>query len=238
MTADRYAIYFAPAPDGALWRFGSGVLGYDAATGEDVPQLVPDGFDPAAFRALTADPRLYGFHATIKAPFRLREGRSEAELVAALESFARGRSAFILPELVVTAIPGGPHAASFIALTEPRPTPALLALERAAVEGFEPFRAPLTEAEIARRRPESLSERGRRYLHAYGYPHVLDAFRFHMTLTGRVPGLDAWRAVAGLTALRETHALPAQATFDAPALFRQRAGERFRIIARAALGKG
>lgn len=235
MTATRYALYFAPAPDGALWRFGSGVLGYDAATGAEVPPLVPDGFDPAAFRALTADPRLYGFHATIKAPFRLGESVGEPELIAALHAFARGRPAFVLPELAVTAIPGGPDLPSFIALTEPRPTPALLALERAAVEGFEPFRAPLTEAEIARRRPDLLSERGRRYLHTYGYPHVLDAFRFHLTLTGRVPGPDVERAVAGLTALREEHAPPEPVAFDSLALMRQRPGERFCIVARAAL---
>ncbi len=33
--SERFAIYLAPPPDTPLWRFGSEVLGYDAATGED-----------------------------------------------------------------------------------------------------------------------------------------------------------------------------------------------------------
>ena len=55
------------------------------------------------------------------------------------------------------------------------------------VDEFEPFRAPLSDADIARRKPESLSAEHRANLMRWGYPYVMDEFRFHMTLTGQVP---------------------------------------------------
>jgi len=234
-VADRYALYFAPAPDTALARFGSRILAHDAATGADLQALVPDGFDAAKFHVLTEEPRRYGFHATLKAPFRLREGRSEAELAIGLRDFAARQTAFTLPRLAVTAIRSG-SAGGFVALTEPQPTPALLALERTVVPAFEAFRAPLTEAEIARRRPETLGERQRANLLAYGYPHVLEDFRFHMTLTGRVPEPDLDRMVDALAVLYARHVADSEVAVDALSLFRQRPGERFRILARAAFG--
>jgi hypothetical protein len=54
------------------------------------------------------------------------------------------------------------------------------------VTQFEPFRAPLSPHDMARRQPERLSAGERDNLMRWGYPYVLDAFRFHMTLTGPV----------------------------------------------------
>ena len=75
MSKPRYAVYYAPAADSALWRFGSATLGYDALTGEDLPFAVPPGCDLALWPAFTEEPRRYGFHATLKAPFELADGR-------------------------------------------------------------------------------------------------------------------------------------------------------------------
>ncbi|MEN3351695.1 MAG: hypothetical protein V7632_5330, partial [Bradyrhizobium sp.] len=75
----RYAIYHAPAPDSVLHRFGSTMLGYDAASGDDL--RFPDGVTPD-WRELTQDPRKYGFHATLKAPISLADGKDEAGLIA------------------------------------------------------------------------------------------------------------------------------------------------------------
>ena len=74
MRAARYAVYLAPEPTSALWRFGSRVIGRDAASGEAIFGYAPAGFDAASWRAATDEPRRYGFHATLKAPLRLREG--------------------------------------------------------------------------------------------------------------------------------------------------------------------
>lgn len=238
--ADRYAIYYAPHPDSALWRFGSAVLGYDAASGDDVPQLAPEGFDTPTWRLLTADPRVYGFHATIKAPFRLVEGQSEQELVAEFGRFAAAQRPFDLRRLDVTAVDARAGQGAFIALVEPPAapqTPALLALEQAAVDAFEPFRAPLTDKEFARRLPETLTARQRENLHHFGYPFVHEDFRFHLTLTGRVPEEQVEAARAGLAALHAQHTPGGPERIDALALFRQEAGApRFRILTRVPFG--
>jgi len=237
----RYAIYAAPSADSALWRFGSAVLGYDAETGDDVTQLVPPGIDPARFRALTSDPRLYGFHGTIKAPFRLAPGVSEADLLAAFARFSAGRYRFTLAPLVLRAVGRQPREGAFIALVEREPAPALAALERATVEAFEPLRAPLTEAEVKKRRPEKLSAQQRGYLDRYGYPYVFEEFRFHMTLTNRVPEAEVEAVMAGLATLYEEAVPPVPVAIDQLALFKQEPGiredgepARFRIMARQA----
>ncbi|HEY0291217.1 MAG TPA: DUF1045 domain-containing protein, partial [Hansschlegelia sp.] len=88
MKGARYAIYYAPAPGTPLWSFGSSVLGYDAATGAAKPPLAPPGVGPEDWARITAQPRRYGFHATLKAPFHLTAGRTEAELLAMAANFA------------------------------------------------------------------------------------------------------------------------------------------------------
>ena len=225
----RYGLYLAPPAHSDLWAFGCGVLGYDAQSGADVPQIVPPSQDPAAFRRLTEDPRRYGFHATMKAPFRLAEGRSVEDLIAALHDFCGSRAAFRLPRLEAKAVGADAAGNAFIALVEPAPTPALLALERDLVLGFEPFRAPLTDAEIARRHPDRLTERQRENLTTYGYPGVLDLFRFHMTLTGRAPAADVPTLEAELAALHAARVPEPGLLVDQVALVEQVDGGRFRV---------
>ena len=53
----------------------------------------PIFLDPASL-GWTAAPRRYGFHATLKAPFHLAEGRSAPELEAALHGFASTEHGF------------------------------------------------------------------------------------------------------------------------------------------------
>ena len=67
----RYAIYYAPSVDDPLWRFGSQCIGYDALTGADseVPQTA--AIPRQDWLAWTQEPRRYGFHGTLKAPFHL-----------------------------------------------------------------------------------------------------------------------------------------------------------------------
>lgn len=220
----RYAIYFAAGADSALSRFGAELLGYDARTGEEVPfprealQTCPD------WRDITADPRKYGFHATLKAPMALVSDRTEADLMVACATFAgRSRSLPVIRP-VVDAISG------FIAVIPAEPIDALQQLAADCVREFDSFRAALTAEDRARRRPEKLTERQRDYLDRWGYPYVMEEFRFHMTLTGR---LDAERRGPILEMLRGRFAslrLDALA-IDRLALFKQdEAKTRFRII--------
>ncbi|MGR6466934.1 DUF1045 domain-containing protein [Rhizobium sp. PAMB 3182] len=175
----RYAVFFTPPADDPLTETAAIWLGRDAFTGAALNPPSAAGLDLAS---LTAEPRRYGFHGTLKAPFHLTTGRSEADLVTAFDAFVRDYPAFTIPKMVVGAL--GP----FFALVPATDAgDGISALARACVEAFEPLRAPLSEADIARRNPERLNERQRTYLAEWGYPYVFDEFRFHMTLTGAVP---------------------------------------------------
>src|SRR5690606_21547575 len=75
VTGARYAVYFAPAEDSALNRLASRWLGRCAYTGTRYPPTGIGEITPAAQEEITAEPRRYGFHATLKPPFRLPQGR-------------------------------------------------------------------------------------------------------------------------------------------------------------------
>jgi putative phosphonate metabolism protein len=195
----RIALYYAPETDDPLHQRASAWLGRDAVSGAETPQPAIAGVDIAE---VTADARGYGFHATLKPPFRL-QGDVQAALQAA-QDFAARTAAFALPPLQITDLDG------FLALREAEPCPPLQALADGAVTALDPHRAPATEAEIARRKPEKLSPRQREYLAAWGYPYVFAEWRFHMTLTRR------------LTPAEKAIILPAvtEALGDAPAVAR------------------
>jgi putative phosphonate metabolism protein len=181
MAYPRYAIYFIPEPGGDLDRFGAGLLGYDATTGEDIS--FPDGILQLApdWRELTRDPRKYGFHATLKAPLSLAPGSTEADLLAACEAFARTPRPIPAIKPVVGSISG------FIAVVPAEPSTELERLAADCVSEFDAFRAQLTAQDRARRNPSMLTPGQRDYLDRWGYPYVMEEFRFHMTLTGRLP---------------------------------------------------
>ncbi len=181
MKTVRYAIYFAPPADDRLSQTASRWLGRDAFTGEDLDAPAIAGLDQEVQRALTSDPRRYGFHGTLKAPFELAEGRDEDELLSIFECFAADLDPFEIPEIVLHQL--GP----FFALVPSAPSAELQDLAEDAVHRFDPFRAPLSDADFVRRKPENLPERQRRYLREWGYPYVFEEFQFHLTLTGPVP---------------------------------------------------
>ena len=177
----RYAIYFAPPTNDRLSQTAARWLGRDAFTGGALDCPESPLLERETQVALTADPRRYGFHGTLKAPFELSSGRSEGDLLAAFDEFAAEIEAFELPEITLHQI--GP----FFALVPAHHSAPLQNLAEQAVRRFEPFRAPLSEADITRRNPDRLTQRQREYLKAWGYPYVLDEFQFHLTLTGAVP---------------------------------------------------
>jgi putative phosphonate metabolism protein len=228
-TYPRYAIYYAPDAGSALSRFGAGLLGYDAFNGEDLPfpadviAEIPDWAD------LTNDPRKYGFHATLKAPFSLATGKTEAELVAACDAFAAMARTIPAITPVVRTISG------FIAVVPAAPSADLNTLAQDCVEAFDGFRAPMTSEDRARRTPAALTARQVEQLDRFGYPYVLKDFRFHMTLTGRLPPP---RSAAVLTMLQTRFAALdlTSLLIDRIALFRQEAPtSRFQVIQQIAL---
>lgn len=179
----RYAIFYAPdAQAEALRIAGESWLGraVDPAVTPAVP-AVPEGWSRDQVDAITRSAWRYGFHATLKAPFRLAAGRDAAELADRLATFAAKRAPVVVPDLRLARLD------LFFALVAGRASAELHALADDAVREFDDLRAPLTEADIARRRPDRLGARERELLRAWGYPYVLDRFRFHLTLTDAVP---------------------------------------------------
>lgn len=184
----RFAIYFAPR-DGAFADAAASWLGWDLARGCAVVQPEVPGL-----AGLTAAPRKYGFHGTIKPPFRLVDGVSAEDLTQAVAELAQHLPPVQLPGLKMVLLEG------FLALV-PRHDPALEALAAKVVQALDRFRAPLTEAEIGRRRPDSLTPRQRALLADYGYPYVMEEFQFHLTLSGRLDTSEA----ADLQAAAQRH---------------------------------
>lgn len=224
----RYALYFAPARGTPLDVAGARWLGRDAWTGASVEPAVPEPIAPDRFAAVTAEPRRYGWHATLKPPFRLADGRTEADLLAAFRDFTASHSA--RPAQLSVARVG-----DFLALT---PVDAALDLTRfagACVTAFDGFRAPSPADDVARRRLAGLSPRQDELLLAWGYPYVFDEFRFHMTLTGRVFGAEAEHLQAAAEA-RFGGLLAEPTPIDTLALFVERApGGPFTILEARAL---
>jgi hypothetical protein len=227
MMACRYAVYLAPPPKSPLWRFGSEVLGYDAASGMDIHGFAPPGYASAEWRAATERPRRYGFHGTLKAPFRLAEGATERSLIAALREEAARHVAFDAGPLVVTSLKM--NRSSFVALVLHKRCETLDALETSIVERLDPFRAPATEGEIEARQPERLTARQRATLLRWGYPYAGPDFSFHMTLSGPLQQPEPVAEALALACAERMH-VP-QLAVDSLTLFVQPAPDApFRII--------
>lgn len=162
----RYALYFVPEDGTALARLGADWL-----------TALPADLTDAA--------RVYGFHATLKAPFRLVPGKTEEQLRDECAALARQSAAIIEVPPVLARLHG------FYALRPGRAAPCLQDLAATCVRRLDPFRAPLNEGELAKRLAAPLSDRQRDLLGHWGYPYVFDEYRFHLTLTRRLDEAEA-----------------------------------------------
>ncbi|MGP6087182.1 DUF1045 domain-containing protein [Antarctobacter jejuensis] len=206
MHFSRYAVYVT-LPKGPLSDFGSAWLGWNAATGERPDAPIVPGL-PMPAHEITATPRKYGLHGTIKPPFRLADGHSHDELHDAVAAFCAARAPVVLDGLALTRL------GSFLALTPVGETDALSALAADSVRDLDPFRAPLTEDEMAKRRKSRLGARQEALLAKWGYPHVMEHFRFHITLSGKLDTARAEQVRAALLPQLEDR-LPRPFTIDA-----------------------
>lgn len=177
----RYGIYFTPPAHDPLLRVAANWLGRNAFNGMVVRRPVIGSADGEQINAWTQEPRRYGFHATLKAPFRLHQDFEEHHLLSSMMHFASNYRAVQLPKLEIAQI------GAFFALVPAQPCAQLQQLANDIVVHFERFRAALNAAELARRKPEQLDKIQRANLEQWGYPYVFEQFRFHMTLTGAVP---------------------------------------------------
>ena len=177
---ERYAIFFAPAEASPLWRKACAWLGRDPVSGEVIPQTALDGFDVLRFADLTESARRYGFHGTLRSPFRLAAGCDRDQLEGRMAEFAADTGPVELGPVEIRDLAG------FLAMMPEGRVPALRGFAANCVVRFETCRAPLTEAERARRLGSRLTARQIELVDQYGYPYVMEEFRFHMTLTDRL----------------------------------------------------
>ncbi|MEE2995868.1 MAG: phosphonate metabolism protein/1,5-bisphosphokinase (PRPP-forming) PhnN [Pseudomonadota bacterium] len=228
MTA-RYALYFVPPPNSDLAKFGASWLGWDINRAEAAPSDGFTGLNHETRSAFVQAPRKYGFHATLKAPFRLRPETGVEDLLAAVDEIATQRFAVQKLNLKLTSI------GSFLALIPVSKSSELNALAEAFVVGLETFRASMNREERARRRPDRLTENQRRYLESYGYPYVKEEYRFHMTLTGQLEQADRETAYAYLqTIAKPILATPLDIT-EAAVVVQEAPNDPFRVLERFAL---
>jgi hypothetical protein len=194
--AHRLAVYWAPLPSHPLWKAGCAWLGRDAASALHASQ---------APREHTQSPRRYGFHATLKAPFALRDGATPQGFLQALRELAATMRPFDMPALDLR------FHGDFLALVPWLPLTAEHPLRQLAdrcVRQLDVWRAPLTDAQIASREKNGpLPPEKREALLLWGYPLVFEHWRFHMTLTDSLP--------ADALALRQRLQSEAQAHFAA-----------------------
>ncbi|MGD1924432.1 MAG: DUF1045 domain-containing protein [Paracoccaceae bacterium] len=218
----RYAVYYAPHAGSGLARFGASWLGWDADSARTLAH--PEcGVDVAR---LTETPRKYGFHGTLTSPLRLKSGASADQLSAAARAIATTAAPFETAPLVLKRL------GHFLALVPSAPSEDLNALHASLVRGLFGFREAPTEGDLRKRRANGLTNRQEKLLQDWGYPYVLEEFRFHLTLSGRLDAEEARDLEAVLTPLTEPFC---KAPFEMTeiALFGERAADgQFQIIER------
>ncbi len=181
MTFTRYAIYYTP-PAASKWgRLGTSWLGWDLETRTEPQPPQHAALTGLDIPALTGTPRKYGLHATLKPPMRLAEGITVSALDQACAALATRQPPVILTGLELARL------GRFLALRTTGDEARLKALSAACVRDLDAFRAPATDAELAQRRQANLNNEQETNLTTWGYPHVMEAFKFHITLTSKLP---------------------------------------------------
>lgn len=191
----RYALFYAPPP-GPLHDFGASWLGWDARAGRKVAHPTLPGL-PGPVAGMVAGPQKYGFHGTLKPPFRLADGFDVAELHNAAEALASSLGPVLQDGF------GLSRFNDFLALVPEGDPTQLTLLAARVVEALDAFRAPPTEAELQQRRKAGLTERQEQLLERWGYPYVMEEFRFHLALTGPLPAEEADIVLARLAPVLE-----------------------------------
>lgn len=224
-TPYRCAVYFAPQPFSDWWLAGSHWLGRCALTGACYAPQDIHGIEPGLFQSLTADPRRYGWHATLKAPFTLAPEKTISDLLEAMQEIADRFPAFTLPPLHIST------ENNFLALRPLIDHGQINDVAEACVKDLHDLTSPLSTSELQRRRKAPLSARQDQLLDEWGYPWVMEEFKFHMSLTGPLDPCTAKQREALIDAAQlHFQELPA-CRFDHLALFVEpENGAHFQLI--------
>ncbi|PKA41318.1 DUF1045 domain-containing protein [Rhizobium sullae] len=227
----RYAICFTPAPSDPLTQVAANWLGRNVFSGEMVepPAIRGIGIHEIAFH--TAVPRRYGFHGVLKAPFYLAPDVSESQLLREMMRFSGSLQPFLIPSIEVARL------RNYFSLVPSVPCDHIHYLASAVVQHFDRFRAPLSEAEIERSDSDGLSAAQFANLYRWGYPYVMDEFRFHMPLTGPVNLVDMPRIEQALSSVFDAVLAEPVAVANIALMIEEGTGGPFRVHSLHPMGK-
>ena len=179
----RVAIYFLPKKNSSLENFGKNLLGRDINKKKKISltrrqkYFINRGFTFFdELKDYCEQPAKYGFHATLKAPFRLKRNVKTKNFYDVISHIAAQHSRFKIKGLKIV------YSKKFTFITSRKPNKLLINLENDLVKHLDTFRAELNKTEIKKRIPDSLTFKQNKYLKEWGYPFVFDQFKFHMTL--------------------------------------------------------
>ena len=175
----RFAHYYTPGPDTVLAEAASTWLGRDHEN-RGSSMIVTKTLGNERFAQLTQAPFHYGFHGTLKPPFRLHDATSKKLLCEELDHFCNQRSSFILEGLEIGWI------GKFLCLRPVKSSEKMNKLAWDAVRQFDSFREDMSFTELERRRTQGLTPQQDALLLQWGYPYVMDEFRFHLTLSSKI----------------------------------------------------
>ena len=221
----RHALYFLPPKGSGLEEFGVSWLGWSITEGRVVahPQIAD-----LPIASITKRPRRYGFHGTLKAPFRLADGVRESDLITEATALVSSIPAFEMPALHVTSL------GSFLAFVPQELSAELQHLASSLVQELDILRAPLSDAELARQRRVGLTPAQEILLKKWGYPYVMDEFRFHLTLSGRLQ-TEELKSIKSMLQTQTSHLTGSPVQVDDVGLVGEAEDGRFHLIRRLPL---
>ena len=223
-TFCRYAFYYMPAQNSELELFGEQWLGWSLRSG-----CVIKSANITDRKSFIEAPQKYGFHGTLKPPFRLAGSTTLHQLVNEARLLCRSIKPFKRPSLSISKL------GRFLALTPVNRSSELCSLAETLVIELDHFRSIPTKDELEKRRMVGLSRIQDKLLLKWGYPYVLDEFRFHLTLSGQVNNQQADTLKRELNDALTPECL-AEEVVSSVGLVGEGDDGRFRLIERLALG--
>jgi len=209
----RVAVYFTPQSCPPLMQAASQWLETSGPKVADISAV--------EMESLLQAPNHYGFHATIKPPFRLKTGHTLNDVEKELAAFAKELLPFFLPPLEIARID------NFFCLRPVSDSEAVHNLAAEVVQRFDHFRRPADDKELEHRRAAGLTKRQDHLLLIWGYPYVLDEFRFHLTLTGKIDNDRYVEPLIQELSARFDPVLQEPVSFDGVSLFVQHGTSSF-----------
>ncbi len=221
----RYAIYYVPSENSELDLFGKCWLGWDPYKGEETTKSDLSKLPSfKKFSSLVLTPKQYGFHGTIKAPFKLKNEYTYNDLENKVREISKQIHSFYFDQLIIEKL------GNFIGLI-PTNNLKVNAVSNKFVEELDYLRDELSESEIKKRKPHKLTSNQKQMLFKWGYPYVFDEFKFHLTLTSKLNVVeidDVFRSLQNILKQVNLNKI----SFNNICIFGQKSDEKFYFVQR------